>query len=62
VNFRFGDERIPAAEQYGGHAAAAPAIRVTAAHAGAADLVSKKCEGCGLKQPSLGLPAEGRKR
>jgi hypothetical protein len=23
---------------------------------------SKKCEGCGLKQPSFGLPAEGKKR
>jgi hypothetical protein len=31
-------------------------------HAGAVDVVSKKCEGCGLKQPHFGLPAEGRKR
>ena len=22
----------------------------------------KKCEGCGLKQPTFGLPAEGRRR
>ena len=32
------------------------------AHAGAEDLSNKKCEGCGLKGASLGLPAEGKKR
>ena len=26
------------------------------------DLASKKCEGCQLKHPSFGLPAEGKKR
>jgi hypothetical protein len=26
------------------------------------NVVSKKCEGCGLKQPSFGLPAEGKRR
>ena len=26
------------------------------------DVVSKKCEGCGLKQPMFGLPGEGKKR
>ena len=32
------------------------------AHAGAVDVASKKCEGCGLKAPSFGLPAEGKKK
>ena len=32
------------------------------AHTGAADLVHKKCEGCGLKQSICGLPAEGKRR
>ena len=26
------------------------------------NLSTKKCEGCGLKAPSFGLPAEGKKR
>ena len=26
------------------------------------DVGKKKCEGCGLKQPNFGLPAEGKKR
>ena len=26
------------------------------------DLVGKKCEDCGLKQPRLGLPSEGKLR
>jgi hypothetical protein len=26
------------------------------------NLIHKKCEGCGLKQPNFGLPAEGKKR
>ena len=26
------------------------------------DVSSKKCEGCGLKGPSLGLPSDGKKR
>ena len=29
---------------------------------GAVNVVTKKCEGCGLKQPHFGLPAEGKKR
>jgi hypothetical protein len=32
------------------------------AHAGAVDVHSKKCEGCGLKKPIFGLPAEEKKR
>ena len=29
---------------------------------GTEDLLSKKCEGCGLKAPTFGLPMEGKKR
>ena len=32
------------------------------AHAGVEDIKNKKCEGCGLKHPSFGLPAEGKKQ
>ena len=32
------------------------------AHAGAEDVVSKKCEGCGLKMASFGLLSEGKRR
>jgi hypothetical protein len=32
------------------------------AHAGAVDVDRKKCEGCQLKLPSFGLPAEGKRR
>ena len=31
-------------------------------HAGAVGVKAKQCEGCQLKQPTFGLPAEGKKR
>jgi hypothetical protein len=31
-------------------------------HAGAVNIMNKKCEGCGLKAPNFGLPSEGKKR
>ena len=36
--------------------------RCSKAHAGAVALIGEKCEGCGLKAPSIGLPAEGTKK
>ena len=32
------------------------------APAGSVDMVSKKCEDCGLRQPSFGLASEGKKK
>ena len=32
------------------------------AHAGAVNVVSKKCEGCGLKHPSFGLSSDVKKK
>ena len=37
-------------------------LKAEAAAAGAVNIMDKKCEGCGLKVPSFGLPSEGKRR
>ena len=37
------------------------APRHSGAHVGVVNVSAKKCEGCGVKRPSFGLPSEGKK-